>query len=231
MTRQTLLHWLWIATIVNGVFCCLLGIIPGGLAQFLVISLFMIILLIVCCTIPVTVIIPALAISFVVAFLSFLMNRNSFMKRLDEKWRSELRSLLDKSMILNGINVSVTGFLFVILIVAEIPAKIGFSLSRSAFDASSEVISAKFATMTSDERDVELSRNVFGIYHVDAIRIDKRGGIYYRVSRGHDGFIDMMSYGFARNPNPIGSPFGRASYSKTRIFGDWYVFQASNDYY
>jgi hypothetical protein len=229
MTRQSLLHWLWIATIVTGVICCLMGIVPGRGSLF--IPILIMIFLVMFCTIPVTVIIPALIISFVVASLFFLMKRNSFLKRLDAKWRSELGPLLDRVMILNAIKVSGTSLLFLIVLADEIPATIGFCLSRSAFETSSETIAAKFVTMSSDEREVELSRNVFGIYHVDAIRIDKRGGIYYRVSTGYDGIFDMMSYGFAKNPNQIGSPFGRASYSKTRIVGDWYVFQASNDYY
>jgi hypothetical protein len=39
-----------------------------------------------------------------------------------------------------------------------------------------------------------------------------------------------MSYGFAFRPNGRGTPFGNAHYRQCRLFGDWYVFAASNDW-
>jgi hypothetical protein len=67
-----------------------------------------------------------------------------------------------------------------------------------------------------------------GVYHVDRFAADRRGGLYFRTRSGPDGFYtSRMTYGFARRPNPAGSPFGDEKYSLSHVVGDWYVFQAS----
>jgi hypothetical protein len=70
-----------------------------------------------------------------------------------------------------------------------------------------------------------------GPYHVDRYGADKRGGVYFRTATGPDGIgPDRMSYGFAFRPNGEGTPFGNAHYRRRHLFGDWYVFAASDDW-
>jgi hypothetical protein len=64
---------------------------------------------------------------------------------------------------------------------------------------------------------------------VDEYAADPRGGVYFRVETAPDG-PDTISYGFAFKPNPEGSPFGNAHYSRTRLTGEWFSYQASDDY-
>ncbi len=71
-----------------------------------------------------------------------------------------------------------------------------------------------------------------GIYHVDEWATDERGGVYFRTGTGIDGIgPDTMSYGFAHQPNRTGSPFGASEYEVRRLFGNWYWFRASNDWF
>jgi len=81
-----------------------------------------------------------------------------------------------------------------------------------------------------EHRGVELDRQV-GPYHVDRYAADKRGGVFFRTATGPDGIgPDQMSYGFAFHPNGQGTPFGNAQYRQRRLFGEWYVFAASDDW-
>ena len=67
---------------------------------------------------------------------------------------------------------------------------------------------------------------------VDEYTADPRGGVYFRVHRGHDGIgPDVMSYGFVYKPNRIGTPFGAAGYHLFRLGNDWYWFRASDDWF
>lgn len=77
---------------------------------------------------------------------------------------------------------------------------------------------------------VELGRQV-GPYHVDRYAADERGGVFFRTATGPDGISpDQMSYGFAFRPNGRGTPFGNARYGHLHLFGDWYMFAASDDW-
>jgi hypothetical protein len=79
-------------------------------------------------------------------------------------------------------------------------------------------------------RGEELGRQV-GLYWVDRYGADTRGGVFFRTATGPDGIgPDEMSYGFAFRPNGLGTPFGNAHYRHRHLFGDWYVFAASDDY-
>ncbi|MCI0462212.1 MAG: hypothetical protein L0Z62_35110 [Gemmataceae bacterium] len=70
-----------------------------------------------------------------------------------------------------------------------------------------------------------------GLYRIDCSRADHRGGVYFRTHTGPDGIgPDTMSYGFAFRANGQGTPFGNAYYRYRWLFGDWYVFAASNDW-
>jgi len=111
------------------------------------------------------------------------------------------------------------------LIVAHIPTRVGFLLSRPAFQP--HVVKAP----VSGGRGEPLGR-LLGVYYVDRYAADPRGGVYFRTHAGADGIgPDTMSYGFAYRPNAAGTPFGRARYKRFRIVGGWYGFSASNDYY
>jgi hypothetical protein len=71
-----------------------------------------------------------------------------------------------------------------------------------------------------------------GIYNVDECAADPRGGLFFRVYSGRDGISpDTMSYGFVKQPNLKGSPFGAAKYAIFHLVDDWYWFRASNDWF
>lgn len=79
-------------------------------------------------------------------------------------------------------------------------------------------------------RGEELGRRV-GPYRVDRYAADKRGGVFFRTAIGPDGIgPDQMSYGFAFRPNGRGTPFGNAHCRHCHLFGNWYVFAASDDW-
>ena len=72
---------------------------------------------------------------------------------------------------------------------------------------------------------------VIGPYWVDRYAADRRGGVFFRTGTGPDGISpDEMSYGFAFRPNDSGTPFGNARYHVRHLFGDWYTFEASDDW-
>ncbi|MBI1324755.1 hypothetical protein GC170_16435 [bacterium] len=150
-------------------------------------------------------------------------------------WVSKLRtsrnrSSFDKGTFVEALAIPCFGILFLVVSLANIPESIGFWLSRSTFETASEGYASNHAAMPKDGRSVIAVGKRFGIYRVDQVGIDGRGGIYFRVNTSQDG-PDRMSYGFVKNPNRTGSPFGRASYAVSHIAGDWYVFKASDDFY
>ncbi len=81
-----------------------------------------------------------------------------------------------------------------------------------------------------DVGGVELGRYV-GPYWVDRYGADARGGVFFRTHTGPDGIgPDQMSNGFALRPNSEGTPFGNARYCRCHLFGEWYSFEASDDW-
>ena len=108
------------------------------------------------------------------------------------------------------------------LVVFAVPRRVAFALSRSAFDEA-----CKSAPSSKQELNSRL-----GLYHVDEYAKDSRGGVFFRVGTGPDGLgPDLMSYGFVYQPNREGTPFGAAHYELSHLTGDWYLFQASDDWY
>ena len=70
-----------------------------------------------------------------------------------------------------------------------------------------------------------------GAYHLIEYAADPRGGVYFVTGQGGDGSgPDTTSYGFVYQPNSQGSPFGRKYYNPVHLFGDWYMFEASDDF-
>jgi hypothetical protein len=102
-----------------------------------------------------------------------------------------------------------------------VPRRLAFLHARPAFEAS--VVAAPPAYSSTESFDQRL-----GVYDVDRLATDHRGGIYFRTRSGPDSFrTSKMTYGFAYLPNPAGSPFGDEEYALSHVVGDWYSFQAS----
>jgi hypothetical protein len=113
--------------------------------------------------------------------------------------------------------------LSLVMIAYGIPGRVAFALARPAFEryAASAPIS---------KYDGEALGRWIGVYFVDRYGADSRGGVYFRTHAHGDGIgPDTMSYGFAYQPNPEGTPFGETRYCYSPIVGDWYIFSASND--
>ncbi len=147
---------------------------------------------------------PGIALGVVVA-LAVLLARGTW-RRSRFAWRQALVVL---SMV--GATAALLGF--------HVPTRIAFAVSRSSFE---ELLPEASAS-------AELNRAV-GVFRVDACAADPRGGVYFRVHSGGDGFgPDTMSYGFAFRPNASGTPFGAARYRLWSLGQGWHVWRASND--
>jgi hypothetical protein len=102
------------------------------------------------------------------------------------------------------------------------PRRLAFLYARPAFEA----LVAKAPPAFSGGGRVERR---LGVYHIDRLAADPRGGVYFRTRSGPDGlYTNTMSYGFSHRPNRAGSPFGDGKYTLSHITGDWYAFQASD---
>jgi hypothetical protein len=114
-----------------------------------------------------------------------------------------------------------------ILIATQVPMRIAFVVSRSAFEATR----VENTPWSSGEIgfSVPLDRRL-GVLRVDRYGEDPRGGVYFRTGTSMDA-IDTMSHGFVHKPNGEGTPFGRSRYRVRHLVDDWYVFSASDDSY
>jgi hypothetical protein len=69
-----------------------------------------------------------------------------------------------------------------------------------------------------------------GCYLIDRYGRDPRGGVFFSTYSVADGLgPDKVTYGFVFKPNKEGTIFGNASYRRSRLFGDWWVFSVSDD--
>jgi hypothetical protein len=101
------------------------------------------------------------------------------------------------------------------------PCRLAFLHARPAFEA------CVAASPRADSSGESFTRRL-GVYHVDRLVTDPRGGLYFRTRSGPDGFdMSKMTYGFSYRPNQAGSPFGDEKYALSHVVGDWYSFQAS----
>lgn len=129
------------------------------------------------------------------------------------------------------------GMLALLITIAAIcfdaPRRLLFATSRRSFEAVAKGQSSaeRLPNPPADSRyaAVPLPSASLGIYTVRDARRDQRGGIYFRTSTSMD-MIDQLSWGFAWNPNPEGSPYGRARYQLRPLGFGWYSFRASDDY-
>ncbi|MCF4967473.1 hypothetical protein [Nostoc sp. CMAA1605] len=111
-----------------------------------------------------------------------------------------------------------------ILLKFYIPRRLAFMISRSAFEQT------RVRIPFSVNRKTTLDRRL-GLYTVDELAIDSRGGVYFRVYSGGSGFSpDTTSYGFVYQPNREGSPFGMANYQVFSLDENWYWFRVSDDW-
>ncbi len=164
--------------------------------------------------------------------LDFLFNYHEIQERRRKFDLDEFLSKFDKRTTALGLATPFVWFVFLFVCAAQVPETIGFSLVRSQFETAAAEYEMLQALMPADDYSASQVGRRFGIYQVDMVGIDGRGGIYFRVNTGHDGIgPDQMSYGFAKKPNATGSPFGRKYYDPIHLVGDWYVFRASDDFY
>jgi hypothetical protein len=109
------------------------------------------------------------------------------------------------------------------LLLASVPQRAAFALCASAWTSLAEERLRGGATGEGGKARV-------GPYLIDRSRVDRRGGVFYRTHTGPGIGPDQMSYGFAFRPNGQGTPFGNAGYRLRHLTGEWYVFQASDDW-
>jgi hypothetical protein len=113
-----------------------------------------------------------------------------------------------------------------LLLTFYVPRRIAFRAALDQFEAM--LPSAPAAT----ENGARPLNRRLGVYRVDQYAADPRGGVYFRTGAGQDGIgPDRMSFGFVHRPNPSGTPFGAARYLFRPLGGDWYWFQASDDWH
>jgi hypothetical protein len=118
--------------------------------------------------------------------------------------------------------VTVATFLMLLFYV---PRRIAFAFHRPAFDA------AVTSHVPFDTDDDKRAQHLWlGVYRVNAIAVDKRGGTYFRTGTALNG-PDRLSFGFAYQPNSTGTPFGRAGLQLRSLSSDWYWFTVSDDYH
>ena len=138
--------------------------------------------------------------------------------RIDRAWLTPLPKL--EISVLTIIGVLTLGMLKY-----EIPRRLAFVVSRDAFEQ--YLVAAK----PSKFGGVPIHSRV-GLYRVSEYAADPRGGVFFCVYSGADGIgPDVMSHGFAYQPNCQGTPFGAARYHVYHIIGDWYGFRASDDWF
>jgi hypothetical protein len=107
------------------------------------------------------------------------------------------------------------------LLWAGAPRRLAFVHARSAFETC--VAAARRSHSVGESFDRRL-----GLYHVDRLASDPRGGVYFRTRSSPDMFrARTITYGFSFRPNPAGCPFGDEQYTLAHVVGDWYAFQAS----
>ena len=119
------------------------------------------------------------------------------------------------------IALSITIGLTVVLLKTNLPQKVAFSMSRTAFDAVVNDVGKLQSICNSKPVNQQL-----GLYRVMECDRDNRGGIYFSTENFR--FIDISDfYGFVYQPNPYGSyHFGADIYEYYPIVGDWHGFTA-----
>lgn len=107
------------------------------------------------------------------------------------------------------------------LLVLNVPQRIGFALSKGAFE------SLLASLDVSIKGHVNVQHRV-GVYFVDKVDIDSRGGVFFRT-RAVEPFLGfgVTSSGFAHQPRPDSLPLGATHYDSSPLGDDWHVFTAA----
>jgi hypothetical protein len=123
----------------------------------------------------------------------------------------------------------------VLLLAFHVPMRIGFAMSRAAFERALPSATQKLLSQVDmypvHDPGSRARVRLVGSFEVHDVIRDPRGGVFFCIRHPGDGLgPDTMTYGFAYEPNRKGTPFGNASYELSALGGDWYLFSASDDY-
>jgi hypothetical protein len=122
-----------------------------------------------------------------------------------------------------GLYALIAAFITVGLLWLHVPQRAVFFLYCSEFRRLADDQPAD------GQRRWELQRRI-GPYFIDRWGRDRAGGVYFRTHTAPDGIgPDFMEYGFTLCPVHDGVPFGRTRHRVRNLFGDWYVFEGSDD--
>jgi hypothetical protein len=127
---------------------------------------------------------------------------------------------------IRAVIVSKTGWWWAVLLAAAVvvtgEAANYYVIAKAAFPLFQPALEERARKLHPGER---VQNERIGIYYLDEIAADERGGVYFRVSKG--GFmLSIDSRGFAWRPNSDGSPFGDTRYGLNYIDYDWAIFFA-----
>jgi hypothetical protein len=133
------------------------------------------------------------------------------------------------------VTISATVVGTALLLAFDVPLRAAFTISRAAFEralpsATRKRLSEVEAYPVHNPWSRDRIRPM-GAFEVHDVIEDPRGGVFFCIAHGADGLgPDIMTYGFAYQPNRKGTPFGNARYGLRPLGQDWYVFHASDDY-
>ena len=109
-----------------------------------------------------------------------------------------------------------------VILWASVPSRIGFALSRPAFEAAADM---------PERSDVQPPVQI-GLYEVQSVRRDGEGGVYFAVHSAGCGIgPDVTTSGFCFGPEMGTTPYGAAQYDRRWMQGRWFRFSACNDHF
>ncbi|MEM8757434.1 MAG: hypothetical protein AAGF47_06610 [Planctomycetota bacterium] len=106
--------------------------------------------------------------------------------------------------------------------------RLGFDAARPKLERLAE-LGAEFGDELGGEFGGGLPSRA-GLVTVFEVARDTRGGVFFKTGELPD-MIDTVTYGYVKEPNPDGTPFGAADYRLVHLRDGWYAFAASNDYH
>lgn len=227
---RTKLHWILGLSIVGSFIGCVLNFVPGRVERIMLYPFGAMILLMK------GVAAIGVFLGLPLAILWYLTNRHDLKDFARDVRRDGIRSKFRRTTVLEVMAIVFVLTVYFTLYEAKIPAGLMFRLHRQPFETAAKEYLALVNPEDPESAYSEMVEKRIGIYTVDAYGIDERGGTYLRVKsfeigKGTDEISDIFSFGFVKNPNPEGSPFGAAHYKLRHIVDDWYVFQVSDDYF
>ena len=115
---------------------------------------------------------------------------------------------------------AITLVVLTVLVVTEVPLRIGYAWARDDLENVASTL----------RRGLEIEEPLrCGPYRIRDAALGDSGSVYLRVTT-HPDWIDVISHGFAHDPDARGTPFGAADYV-TRDLGDgWCTFRVSDDW-